>query len=92
MNSHNVFGGRKNCIITEITLYNSNIFKSFLRPKLFAGYSSRGFDNGAYIPDWFDSSSIRNLWSQEKIKELQLESVFPSLWEESYFFNPNKVE
>ncbi|ONF94785.1 ankyrin repeat domain-containing protein [Leptospira santarosai] len=88
------WGYKTRCAIAGTLLSDFHHLQSFLRPELFAGYSCRGFDFEFY--KWELHPSIRNSWSQEKIKTkikaLQLESVFPDLWEESYFFNLKKVE
>ncbi|MDI7205253.1 ankyrin repeat domain-containing protein, partial [Leptospira santarosai] len=84
------FQGRRDCAIAGILLSDFHPLQSLLRPELFAGYSCRGGFDLAFH-QWLHPS-ISNSWSQEKIKTkikaLQLESVFPDLWEESYFFEP----
>ncbi|MGQ2801454.1 ankyrin repeat domain-containing protein, partial [Leptospira santarosai] len=80
---------KNHCAITKLIHSDFKNLKSILKSQNILNYSCRGFDFAFH--QWFHPS-ISNSWSQEKIKELQLESVFPDLWEESYFFNLKKVE
>ncbi|WP_032922163.1 ankyrin repeat domain-containing protein [Leptospira santarosai] len=78
------------CAITKLINSDFKNLKSILKSQNILNYSCREFDFESY--KWRLPPSIRKLWSQEKsktkIKALQLESVFPDLWEESYFFEP----
>ncbi|UZN08383.1 ankyrin repeat domain-containing protein [Leptospira santarosai] len=92
---HKYMVANKNpCAITKLIHSDFKNLKSILKSQNILNYSCRGFDFEFY--KWELHPSISNSWSQEKIKtkikELQLESVFPDLWEESYFFNLKKVE
>ncbi|MDI7182760.1 ankyrin repeat domain-containing protein [Leptospira santarosai] len=78
------------CAITKLIYSDFKNLKSILKSQNILNYSCRGgFD--LTFHQWLHPS-ISNSWSQEKIKTkikaLQLESVFPDLWEESYFFKP----
>ncbi|MDI7215248.1 ankyrin repeat domain-containing protein [Leptospira santarosai] len=78
------------CAITKLIYSDFKNLKSILKSQNILNYSCRGgFD--LTFHQWLHPS-IPNSWSQEKIKTkikaLQLESVFPNLREESYFFKP----
>ncbi|EKO80189.1 MULTISPECIES: ankyrin repeat domain-containing protein [unclassified Leptospira] len=81
---------KNHCAITKLIHSDFKNLKSILKSQNILNYSCRGFDFEFY--KWGLHPSIRDSWSQEKIKTkikaLQLESVFPDLWEESYFFEP----
>ncbi|MDI7182759.1 ankyrin repeat domain-containing protein [Leptospira santarosai] len=89
-----MFANKTDCAITKLIHSDFKNLKSILKSQNILNYSCRGFDFEFY--KWELHPSIRDSWSQEKIKTkikaLQLESVFPDLWEESYFFNLKKVE
>ncbi|EMO57027.1 ankyrin repeat protein [Leptospira santarosai str. CBC1416] len=85
-----MFANKTDCAITKLIHSDFKNLKSILKSQNILNYSCRGFDFEFY--KWELHPSIRDSWSQEKIKTkikaLQLESVFPDLWEESYFFEP----
>ncbi|EMM78602.1 ankyrin repeat domain-containing protein [Leptospira santarosai] len=65
------------CAITKLIKSDFKNLKSILKSQNILNYSCRAPYFKESLPE-----------DKTKIKELQLESVFPDLWEESYFFKP----
>ncbi|WP_046944254.1 ankyrin repeat domain-containing protein [Leptospira santarosai] len=80
-----IFENRSDCAIINFIRSDFKNLKSILKSQNILNYSCRvySFEHVART----DEEKIKT-----KIKALQLESVFPDLWEESYFFNLKKVE